>query len=119
MKRRVLLAGLITIFLSACASATPVPTATPTVPLLPTSVPTFTPTSVPARVDLRVVAGVVNCRFGPGTVFELINELSEGQSAREGPGRDYRQVAAICAPQSDSRPSTCRKSHRDPSARPA
>jgi hypothetical protein len=82
MKRRVLLAGLITVFLSACASATPVPTASPTMTLLPTSVPTFTPTSAPARVDLHVVAGVVNCRFGPGTVFELINELSEGQSAR-------------------------------------
>jgi hypothetical protein len=83
MKRRTLLfSGLSIIFLSACAAATPVPTTSPTKTLLPTSVPTFTPTSVPARVDLRVMDELVNCRFGPGTVFELINELHAGQSAR-------------------------------------
>jgi hypothetical protein len=33
-------------------------------------------------VDLRVTGELVNCRFGPGTVYELINELHQGQSAR-------------------------------------
>jgi len=83
MKRRVLFTGLITIFLSACAAATPVPTVAPTATLLPTPVPpTFTPTTAPVKVDLRVVGELINCRSGPGTVYELINELYEGQSAR-------------------------------------
>jgi hypothetical protein len=82
MKRRVLFTGLLTVFLSACVAATPVPTALPTVTLLPTSVPTFTPTAEPATVDLRVAGTVVNCRYGPGVVYELINELHAGQSAR-------------------------------------
>jgi uncharacterized protein YraI len=82
MNRRALFAGLISVFLSACAAATPVPTAVPTVTLLPTPMPTFTPTAAPVRVDLRMVGVKVNCRFGPGTVYELINELDEGQSAR-------------------------------------
>jgi len=29
-----------------------------------------------------VIDKLVNCRFGPGTVYELINELDEGESAR-------------------------------------
>ena len=82
MKCRVLFTGLLTVFLSACASATPVPDALPTVTFLPTSAPSFTPTAVPVRVDLRVTGKVVNCRYGPGIVYELINELYVGQSAR-------------------------------------
>jgi len=84
MKRRVLLTGLISILLSACATATPAPTAAvPTATLLiPTSIPSLTPTPTPARVDLRVTHELINCRFGPGTVYELINELRQGQSAR-------------------------------------
>jgi hypothetical protein len=33
-------------------------------------------------VDLRVTGELINCRFGPGTVYELVNELHAGQSAR-------------------------------------
>jgi hypothetical protein len=84
MNRRVLFEGLISVFLSACAAATPAPTAAPTATLFttPTPMPTVTLTPIPARVDLRVTGKLVNCRLGPGTVYELINELPEGQSAR-------------------------------------
>jgi uncharacterized protein YraI len=37
---------------------------------------------MPPQAELRVTAELVNCRFGPGTVYELINELRAGQSAR-------------------------------------
>lgn len=82
MKRRVLLTGLISFLLVACVGATPAPTATPTATHSPTSTPTLTPTTTPVIVDLRVTGELVNCRFGPGTVYELMNELDEGQSAR-------------------------------------
>jgi hypothetical protein len=82
MKRRVLLSGLTFVLLSACAASTLVPTAVPTPTFMSISIPTYTPTAVPVRVDLRVKDKLVNCRFGPGTVYELINELEEGQSAR-------------------------------------
>jgi uncharacterized protein YraI len=84
MNRRVLLTGLVSILLSACAAATPAPTAAPTATLFPTStpMPTVTPTAAPAVVDLQVTGELVNCRFGPGKLFELVNELHQGQSAR-------------------------------------
>ena len=84
MKRHVLLAGLISVFLSACAGATPMPTATPTLTPLPTftPLPAFTSTAEPVQMDLRVTAEQVNCRLGPGVVYALINELQVGQSAR-------------------------------------
>lgn len=80
MNCRVLFTGLVSVFLSACAVATPMPTATATP--FPTLIPTFTPTAAPPQAELRVTSELVNCRFGPGTVYELINELSEGQPAR-------------------------------------
>ena len=82
MKRRVLFTGLITILLVACANTTPAPTAVPTATLFTVSLlPTLTPTAAPVRVDLLVTDKLINCRFGPGTVYELIDELHEGQSA--------------------------------------
>jgi SH3-like domain-containing protein len=72
--------GLIFIFLIACVS-TP-PTVVPTVTIVRTSTPSWTPTVTPVIVDLRVKDKLVNCRFGPGTVYELISELNEGQSVR-------------------------------------
>jgi hypothetical protein len=82
MNRRALFAGLISVFLSACAAATPVPATVSTATLLPTPKPAFTPTDAPVKVDLRVLGELVNCRFGPGTVYELINELPAGQFTR-------------------------------------
>jgi SH3-like domain-containing protein len=83
MKYRVLVAGFVCVFLSACVGATPtvMPTVLPpTVAPLPT--PTIIPTSAPVQVNLQVTAEQVNSRRGPGMVYELINELKSGQSVR-------------------------------------
>lgn len=80
MNRRVLFTGLVCVFLSACAVETPSPI--PTITPFPTPVPTFTATAIPPQLNLRVTGEVVNCRFGPGVVYELIDELRQGQTAR-------------------------------------
>lgn len=82
MNHRVLFTGLVSALLSACALATPIPTATATASPYPTPIPSVTPTATPAPVSLHVTGELVNCRSGPGTVYELINELSQGESAR-------------------------------------
>jgi len=85
MKRRVLLTGFVSTLLVACAITTPAPTAafTLTATSSPTSMPTLIPsTATPARVTLTVQNTLVNCRFGPGVTYALINELSQGESAR-------------------------------------
>jgi len=87
MLRRVLHTGLFSIFLVACNTATPIqPTFTftpaPTATVTNTFTPVPTPTNTPVILDLTVTKELVNCRSGPGVVFELINELSEGQTAR-------------------------------------
>jgi hypothetical protein len=94
MIRRVLLTGLLSLYLTACSVSTPVP---PTTTLTPTFVPTGTatvtltptprPTPTPVELNLTMTRELVNCRYGPGVVFELINELSEGQTVRA-VGRD-------------------------------
>ena len=86
MYRRLWLAGLTSVFLCACnlspAPATPTATFVPTVAATNTPVPTLNPTATPVELSLRVTDELVNCRFGPGTVYALINELREGESAR-------------------------------------
>ena len=84
MKRRVLLTGLVSILLAACTFTTPKPTVTPipTATFSLTSTPTIVPTVTLARVTLTVKNTLINCRFGPGTGYALINELSQGVSAR-------------------------------------
>ncbi|MBI5952590.1 MAG: SH3 domain-containing protein [Chloroflexi bacterium] len=82
MNCRVLFTGLVSVFLSACAGTTPVPTATATATLFATPVPLPTFTATPVQLDLRVTGELVNCRYGPGTVYELVNELEQGESAR-------------------------------------
>ena len=84
MKRRVLLAGFVSILLAACTILAPEPTATPTptATFSPTSTPTIVPTATLAQVTLTVKDTLINCRFGPGVGYELINELSQGTSAR-------------------------------------
>ena len=83
MNRRILLTGFMSILLVACAITTQAPTATyiPTVTFSPTSTP-IPLTSTPSRVTLTVKDTLINCRFGPGVTYELINELSQGKSAR-------------------------------------
>jgi hypothetical protein len=87
MIRRVLQTGLFSVFLVACSFSTPsTPTSTPT--LAPTATATITltptpiPTATPVELNLKVIKELVNCRSGPGVVFELINELDQGQNVR-------------------------------------
>ncbi len=86
MKRLVLLAGLLLFGLTACKGESTGPASTPTIP--PTTQPSLTPqpTIVPTptipRVIVQVPGDPVNCRFGPGTVYEKINELRNGQAMR-------------------------------------
>lgn len=84
MKRRVLLTGLVSMLLAACVFTTPEPTVTPapTAIFSPTSMPVIIPTATLVRVTLTVKDTLVNCRFGPGTGYALINELSQNVSAR-------------------------------------
>jgi hypothetical protein len=87
MKPRVLFAGLMMpIILCACklgnAPPTPTPVFKPTYTSTPIPTATLRPTATPVQLTLHVVEDVVNCRFGPGTVYELVDELNKGQSAR-------------------------------------
>ncbi|MBL8101099.1 MAG: hypothetical protein JNM02_01080, partial [Anaerolineales bacterium] len=81
MKRIALLTGFISIILMACSRSTAV--VLPTVPI-PTSTnipvaPSITPTPPPIRVKLTVINELINCRKCPGTVYQLVNEFSQGQ----------------------------------------
>jgi hypothetical protein len=94
MIRRVLLTGLFSVYLVACNASTPIPptptsTSAPTVTATASQTPTSTPvpTPTPVELNLTVIKELVNCRYGPGVVFELINELNEGQTVRA-VGRD-------------------------------
>jgi len=86
MNRIVLLAGCTLFLLAGCNIAASQPiTETPTMPppsatLRPTPFPTSTP--APPTAALLVKSELVNCRFGPGTIFLTINELKQGQSLR-------------------------------------
>lgn len=54
--------------------STPQPSATP-LPVL-----TFTPT--PVIISLQVTAEIINCRTGPGTVFDTVSEIAQGKFLR-------------------------------------
>lgn len=86
MYRLVLLAGLVLFGLLACRGGknepSMLPTDTPTNPPLPTRVPASTPTPLPPQITVQITAERVNCRIGPGTFFQPINELRQGQSLR-------------------------------------
>lgn len=84
MKRRIILIGVLSVYLLACSRSTAEPTFTPTLsPTIgPTSTPTVTPTSTPVELTLLVKAELINCRSGPGTEYVPVNELSAGESAR-------------------------------------
>src|SRR5689334_22323418 len=87
MIRRVLLTGLLSLYLVACNSSTPIPPSTTPTPAFTqtatiTLTPTVPPTATPVELSLKVIKELVNCRSGPGVVFELVNELNDGQTAR-------------------------------------
>ena len=86
MIRRVLKTGLFSVLLVACSFSTPIPptstaTVAPTVTATIALTSTPLPTATAVELNLRVIKELVNCRSGPGVVFELINELEEGQTA--------------------------------------
>jgi len=82
MKRYVLFTGLVSVLLAACMFTAPEPTVTPTTIIIPTSMPTVIPTATLANVTLTVKNTLINCRFGPGIGYALINELRQDESAR-------------------------------------
>jgi len=91
--RPVLFAGLLSVLLLACNFNTPTPTQTAEPPSTarPPSTPTVIPTSTRVEVSMTVMDEIINCRFGPGTEYVLVNELKKGQSARV-IGRNYASV---------------------------
>lgn len=85
MKRLVLLAGLVLFGLAACGGNPAQPTSTPTLtPFGPPATATVPVTSTPEAVEvsMRITAERINCRFGPGTVYQTINEITGGKSLR-------------------------------------
>ncbi|HRK89953.1 MAG TPA: hypothetical protein PK152_12530 [Anaerolineales bacterium] len=86
MIRHVLLAGLVLFGLLACGGTPPEPTPFATLPPtnlpVPSVVPAASPTPRPVEVSMRVTAELVNCRFGPGTVYQLVSEIPQGKSLR-------------------------------------
>ena len=82
MTRLALLAGLFSIFILGCNytnTALPTLTAVPTPQASVTPLPlsTFTPT--PVIISLQVTAELINCRTGPGTVYDSISEIKQGR----------------------------------------
>ncbi|MBI5946450.1 MAG: hypothetical protein HY864_18970 [Chloroflexi bacterium] len=82
MKRLVPFIGIFTILLTACSIAVPIATATPAPTTIPSLTPTLapSPTATPVNITLRVKDELVNCRFGPGITYVLVNELHRDQS---------------------------------------
>ena len=67
--------------LTACNLKTSTPAVTPAPSPEPsqTAAPAPTPTPAPVEMTVQVNAELVNCRFGPGTVYVLVNELHRDQ----------------------------------------
>lgn len=86
MKCRILLAGFVSILLVACTFTAPEPTLTPTpastATISPTSTPAITSTATLVPVTLTVKDTLINCRYGPGIGYALINEIEQGVTAR-------------------------------------
>lgn len=86
MNQSILFAGLIPILLYACnlesASPTATTTALPALTLESTSMPTKVPSPTPVEFTLHVTDKLVNCRYGPSTLYELVNELDQESFAR-------------------------------------
>lgn len=84
MKRLVLFTGMLSVLLAACSTTVPEPAPTPAPTAVPSVTPTTAPmpTATPVEVTLRVKEELINCRFGPGTDYVLLNQLHLGRSAR-------------------------------------
>ena len=82
MKRLVLLAGLFVTLVGCTSQSTPpppTPTVAPTTEPSPT-LPPVTATLAIVEVPVQVTAELANCRFGPGTVYQTMNEISSGRT---------------------------------------
>jgi hypothetical protein len=83
MNRLILLAGLLLLVSTACRGEmselppAPAPTGIGAPP--PTSTPTPVPTPTLPQVTVLVKSERINCRFGPGIVYLLINEIPQGR----------------------------------------
>jgi len=86
MNRRVLLTGLISIALVGCNLGASTPQTTPTLAFTPqpsfTPLPLITLTPTPVVISLEVTAELINCRSGPGTVYDTITEIRQGRILR-------------------------------------
>lgn len=84
MIRPILLAGIISTLITACSfkAQNLSPTAHPKSTATPTSVPRVTSTATQVEMNLVIKDDTINCRFGPGIEYVLINELHKGQSVR-------------------------------------
>lgn len=86
MKRRALLMVFFSIALAGCTVGTqpPLPTleivTTPQPSFTPLPSPTFTPT--PVIISVRVTAELINCRNGPGTVYDSVTQIQQGRVLR-------------------------------------
>jgi len=60
--------------------ATPEIVSTPQPSFTPLPLPTFTPT--PVIISLQVTAELINCRTGPGTVYDTVSEIQQGKFLR-------------------------------------
>lgn len=86
MNRLTLLAGLVSVFMAGCSfgSNTPLPTIQPvsTTPPTLTPVPTITFTPTPVVITVQVTAELINCRSGPGTIYDTMTEIAQGRILR-------------------------------------
>jgi hypothetical protein len=86
MNRLTLLAGLISILIVGCnfGASTPQPAPEPvsTTPPTLTPIPTFTFTPTPVVLSIQVTAELINCRSGPGTIFDTVTEVQQGRTLR-------------------------------------
>jgi len=84
MKSHMLMMGpLFLIIATACSIPSNTPTANPDLPSTPTQSAALTPSAVPsptrATVGMRAKDQPVNCRFGPGIVYDVIGGLRANQ----------------------------------------
>lgn len=86
MRRLTLLIGLIFALMLGCnlgitaPQPTPEPVSTASATLTP--IPTFTLTPTPVEILAQVTAELINCRSGPGAVFDTLSEIQQGKTLR-------------------------------------
>jgi hypothetical protein len=86
MNHTLLMMGVLAIMLAACGQTPtePAPPPTPSATVVPSAVPSPAVTATPTlpQVTVQLKTERVNCRIGPGTVYQLVNEISQGRSLR-------------------------------------